>query len=80
MNNNRHFFARFKVDELLIFKVASKQNRFLVLNNKKEVQSLKAGTSPELENVPSELIKLGGKAPTPVITLLCQKTRGEDVA
>jgi hypothetical protein len=37
------------------------------------VRSLKAGKSPGVDNVPSELLKHGGKATTAAMTALCQK-------
>ena len=38
------------------------------------VRSLKAGKSPEVDNIPSELLKNTGKATTTVLTAICQKT------
>ena len=37
------------------------------------VRSLKAGKSPEVDNIPSELLKNTGKATTTVLTAICQK-------
>ena len=37
------------------------------------VQSLKAGKSPGMDNIPSELLKNGGEAETIVLTAICQK-------
>jgi exonuclease III len=37
------------------------------------VRSLKAGKSPGVDNVPSELLKHGGEATTAALTALCQK-------
>ena len=37
------------------------------------VHNLKAGKSPRVDNIPSELLKDGGKATTTVLTVICQK-------
>ena len=37
------------------------------------VRSLKAGKSPGVDNIPSELLKNGGEATTIVLTAICQK-------
>ena len=37
------------------------------------VHSLKAGKTPEVENIPSKLLKNGGKAATKVLTVIYQK-------
>ena len=39
------------------------------------VPRLKAGKSPGVDNIPSELLKNGGDATTTVLTALCQKIR-----
>ena len=39
----------------------------------KGLQSLKAGKSPVVDNIPSELPKNGGEATTTVLTAICQK-------
>ena len=39
---------------------------------KEAVRSLKAGKSPGMDNIPSELFKNGGEAAT-VLTAICQK-------
>ena len=35
------------------------------------VRSLKAGKSPGVNNIPSELLRNGGEAPTTVLTAIC---------
>ena len=40
---------------------------------KEAVHSLKAGKSPGVDNVPSELLKNGGEATTTVLTAICKK-------
>ena len=40
---------------------------------KEAVRSLKAGKSPGVDNIPSELLKNGGEAITPVLTAIRQK-------
>ena len=37
------------------------------------VRSLKAGKSPGVHNIPSELLKIGAEATTTVLTAICQK-------
>ena len=37
------------------------------------VHSLKAGRSPGIDNIPSELVKNGGEATTMVLTVVCKK-------
>ena len=37
--------------------------------------SLKAVKSPEVDNIPSELLKNGGEATSVVLTVICQKIR-----
>ena len=39
------------------------------------VGSMKTGKCPGLDNIPSELLKIGGKAITIVLTVICQKIR-----
>ena len=38
-----------------------------------DVHSLKAGKSPGMDNIPSELLKNGGEATIAVLTVMCQK-------
>ena len=38
------------------------------------VRSLKAGKSPEVDSIPTELLKKRGEATTTVLTAICQKT------
>ena len=40
---------------------------------KMAVRSLKAGKSPRVDKIPSELLKNGGEATTTVLTAICQK-------
>ncbi|MGL4418375.1 MAG: reverse transcriptase domain-containing protein [Plesiomonas shigelloides] len=37
------------------------------------IRSLKGGKSPGVDNVPAELLKLGGEMTTKILTILCQK-------
>ena len=37
------------------------------------MRSLKAGKSPGVDNIPSELLNNGGEATTTVVTAICQK-------
>ena len=45
----------------------------LLVLRKEVVQSLKAGKSPGVDNIPSELLKNGGEATTTVLTAIRQK-------
>ena len=45
---------------------------------KEAVRSLKAGKSPGMGNIASELLKNGGEATTTVLTALCQKMLGDE--
>ena len=42
------------------------------------VCSLKAGKSPRMDSIASELLKNGGEATTAVLTVICQKDLGDE--
>ena len=60
---------------LLQSKTTKRAESLPVLREEAEeaVYSLKAGKSPGVDKIPSELLKAGGEATTTVLTAICQK-------